>query len=67
MTSQELKIARLEREQTMLIGVIADMIDDVNILLDAVEKGELTEEQCNIVSMHHRYAMEVAENLLEGE
>lgn len=67
MTSHEIKIQRLEREQVMLIGVVSDMIDDVTMLLKCFEKGEITEEQCNLIKMHHQYAEQVAENILEGE
>jgi len=67
MTSHEIKIQRLEREQKMLIGVVADMIDDINMLLECIETGEITEEQCGIIGMHHQYALQVAENILEGE
>ena len=66
-TTLEIKNERLEREQHDLIGVIAYMIDDIQTLIRYTDVERIPRTECADILKHHRHAIEVMADVIEGK
>lgn len=66
MTSIELKNMRLEREQTDLVEVIANMITDIQTLIRYADVERIPRKECIGILEHHKHAIQIMADILEG-
>jgi len=67
MTPMELKNIRLEREQADLVEVIANMITDIQTLIRYADVEKMPRGECASILLHHRHAIGVMVDILEGK
>jgi len=65
-TSIELKNMRLEREQSELVDVIANMITDIQTLIRYADVERIPRRECADILAHHKHAIQVMADLLDG-
>lgn len=67
MDKQQLKIARLEREQKRLILTIERLSESVDIMVQFIDMELMTNEELVTILMNQKNALHTLEDILMGE